>query len=289
MGNERSSDMGLKKNELHHYTEANRRAWDQSAPVHRSRERFRELLDGFSQPGYSCLKQVEVERLLAIGVEQKDVAQVCCNNGRELLSIKNLGAGRCVGFDQAPGFIAQARELATAGELSCEFVKTNAYEISHEFDQAFDLVVITIGVFGWMPDLLGFFDVLTRLIRPGGHLFIHEQHPITNMLETRATDPFALAYSYFKPDPFVEEDVIVYDSQTAGQGETHYWFVHTLGDLLTACLEHELELVHFAESPENISSEEFDIYAGQEAQLPLSYTLTAKRSPSAMTSHGPHR
>lgn len=265
------------KHELRHYTDANRRAWDQSAPVHRSRERFQELLEGFGRPGYSCLKRVEAERLHALGVQGKDVAQVGCNNGRELLSIKNLGAARCVGFDQSEGFIAQARELAAAGAIDCEFEATNAYEISHAFDGAFDLVVITIGVFGWMPDLSGFFDVLQRLLRPGGHLFVHEQHPITNMLEPGDTDPFALVHSYFKSEPFAEEEVIVYENEGAGQGETHYWFVHTLGDLVTACLEHDLALIHFAESPENISSEEFEIYAGRDAQLPLSYTLTARR------------
>lgn len=268
---------------LHQYTDANRRAWEQAAAVHHTRERFQELLDGFARPGYSCLKRVETDRLQALGVAGRDVAQICCNNGREVLSIKNLGAARCVGFDQAPGFVAQARELAAAGNIACEFVETNAYEIAHEFDEAFDIVVITIGVFGWMPDLSGFFDVIKRLLRSGGHLFVHEQHPITNMIEPGNPDPFALVHSYFKPEPFVEEDVIVYENEDAGKGETHYWFVHTLGDLLTACLEHDLTLVHFAESPENISSEEFEIYAGREAQLPLSYTLTARLNSGTVT------
>lgn len=259
-------------------TEANRRAWNQAAPVHRGRARFQELLDGFSRPGYSCLRDVEVERLEALGVSGKDVAQICCNNGRELLSIKNLGAGRCVGFDQADGFIAQARELAESGKLDCEFVQTNAYDIPHEFDASFDVVVITIGVFGWMPDLSAFFDVIFRLLRPHGLLLVHEQHPITNMLEPGDSDPFSLAHSYFRTEPFVDEEVIVYEKEDAGRGEPSYWFVHTLADLITACLEHDMTLTHFAESPINISSEEFEIYAGREAQLPLSYMLTARRA-----------
>lgn len=259
------------------YTAANRRAWNESAPVHHSRPRFRELLDGFGEPGYSCLDSVETERLQTIGVAGKDVAQICCNNGRELLSIVNMGAARCVGFDQSSGFLSQAAELAAAGSLECRFVETDIYQISAEFDAAFDVVVITIGVFGWMPDLGGFFDVVNRLLRRGGHLFVHEQHPITNMFEPGDADPYQLAHSYFRSEPFEENQIIVYEKEQAGEGETYYWFVHTLADLITACLDRNLALVHFAESPTNISSEDFEVYADQDAQLPLSYTLTARK------------
>lgn len=228
--------------DIRNYTEANRRVWNESAPVHREGARFQGLLDGFRDPGFSCLKSTETERLTAIGVAGKRVAQICCNNGRELLSIKNMGAADCVGFDQSSGFLAQARELAAVGRLECRFVETSVYDITHEFDAAFDVVVITIGVFGWMPDLGGFFDVVNRLLRPGGHLFVHEQHPITNMFEPGNPDPFALAESYFKAEPFADNGIIVYEKDQAAEGGTSYWFVHTLGDLITACLDRDLAL-----------------------------------------------
>lgn len=259
------------------YTSANRRAWDQAAPHHRSIASYRRLLDGFATPGFSCLDREETERLRAIGVEGKAVAQICCNNGRELLSIKNLGAARCVGFDQSAAFLAQAAELAAAGRIDCRFVETDVYDIPAEFDDAFDLVVITIGVFGWMPDLGRFFDVVARLLRSGGHLFVHEQHPINNMLEPGGPDPQRLVNSYFRAEPFVENEIIVYEGEAHERGEAHYWFVHTLGDVISACLERGLSLVQFAESPLNISSEVYDVYQDREAQLPLSYSLTARK------------
>ncbi len=264
--------------EIRNYTEANRRVWNQSAPVHREAARFRALLEGFRTSGFSCLDSTGTDRLTEIGVAGKRVAQICCNNGREILSIENMGAASCVGFDQSSGFLAQARELAAAGGLKTQFVETSIYDISHDFDAAFDVVVITIGVFGWMPDLGGFFDVVKRLLRPGGHLFVHEQHPITNMFEPGNPDPFALAESYFKAEPFVENSLIAYEKHQDAVGETSYWFVHTLADLITACLDRDLTLVHFAESPANISSEHFEVYANQAAQLPLSYTLTARKA-----------
>ena len=73
----------------------------------------------------------------------KDVVHLCCNNGRELLSIKKMGAANCVGFDISCEFIDQARRLAVFGSVSCQFIESDVYEISHEFDRQFDVCVLT--------------------------------------------------------------------------------------------------------------------------------------------------
>jgi hypothetical protein len=139
------------------------------------------------------------------------------------------------------------------------------------------MVLITIGVFGWMPDLRAFFDVVARLLRPGGALLVYEQHPIMNMFEPGDADPMTPVHSYFKAEPFEDQGAIVYDGAQGLPGATQYWFVHTLGDLMSAGLEHGLALEHFREYPHNISSAEFDVYNGQEAQLPASYVLVARK------------
>ena len=72
------------------FTSANRQAWEEVAPIHRGHNQAR-LIKAFSQPGFSCLDEVETAQLEALGVAGKDVAQVCCNNGRELLSVKKIG------------------------------------------------------------------------------------------------------------------------------------------------------------------------------------------------------
>jgi SAM-dependent methyltransferase len=259
------------------YTAANRAAWDASAPHHEAGADFKALLEAFRAPGFSCLDAVLSERLEALGVAGKDVAQICCNNGREILSVKNLGAARCVGFDQSATFLDQARRLAAVGNLDCAFVAGDAYAIPARYDGAFDIVLITIGVFGWMPDLGAFFDVIARLLKPGGALLVYEQHPIMNMFEPGAADPMTPVNSYFKAEPFEDTGAILYDGTPDVPGETQYWFVHTLGDILTACLERGLAVEHVREYPHNISSAEFEIYDGQEAQLPQCYTLVARK------------
>ena len=259
------------------YTAANRLAWDASARYHEEGAEFAGLLAGFARPGFSCLDAVLTERLRALGVAGLDVAQLCCNNGREILSVKNLGAARAVGFDQSGAFLGQARRLAAAGNIACDFVEGDVYAVPADYDGAFDIVLITIGVFGWMPELGAYFDVIARLLRPGGALLVYEQHPIMNMFEPGAADPMTPVHSYFKAEPFEDVGALVYDGTQGLPGEPQYWFVHTLGDLLSECLERGLALEHFREYPHNISSAEFDVYNGQEAQLPASYVMVARK------------
>lgn len=256
---------------------ANRSAWNASARHHLTSERYRRLLSGFARPGFSCLDDLLTEQLQALKVAGKNVAQLCCNNGCEILSIKNLGAKMAVGFDQAGAFLEHAEAFRSAGDIDCRFVETDVYEIDATFDVAFDIVLVTIGVLGWMPDLPRFVGVAKRLLRKGGTLCIHEQHPIMNMMEPFEPnpDPARLTHSYFKPEPFEEEGPIVYDGRTVPGSEKHYWFVHTLSDVFSACLDHGLRIERFKEYPHNISSADFAIYNDQEAQLPQCYMLVA--------------
>jgi ubiquinone/menaquinone biosynthesis C-methylase UbiE len=261
------------------YVAANRAAWDSSAGIHRESPGFEALRRGFAERGYSCLDRIITDELLELGVAGKNVAQLCCNNGRELLSVRNLGAALCVGFDQSRPFLEQARELAEAGRIDCRFVETDVYRIPAEFDGGFDIVLITIGVFGWMPDLDGFLAVTARLLRPGGALLVYEQHPVINMFEPWSpADPLKPVESYFRAEPFEEQGPILYDTTDRPGGETRYWFVHTLSDVITACLNQGLRIDRFREFPHNISSVEFDIYDDQPAQLPQSYILVARKA-----------
>lgn len=260
-------------------TAANRAAWDASATYHRDGPQWQGLLEGFRQPGFSVLDEVERAVLGRIGVAGKAVAQLACNNGRELLSVKNLGAGRCVGFDQSGEFLAQAAELAVAGGIEAEFIRTDVYAIDAGYDGSFDLMLVTIGALGWMPDLPAFFGVVARLLRPGGHLFVHEQHPIVDIFDPHGADPFAPVQPYFADAPYVSQDPIVYHGQATQPIGASYWYTHTLSAIFRACLGNGLQIRDFEEFPWNLSAVDWDKYEGHPARLPLSYALICERAP----------
>ncbi|MGH6948998.1 MAG: class I SAM-dependent methyltransferase [Kiloniellales bacterium] len=255
------------------YVAANREGWEEAAPIHRKQNQER-LLASFRVPGYSCLDETETAVLWRIGLAGKDVAQLCCNNGREILSVKNLGARRCVGFEQAPGFIEQARELAAAGNIDCEFLQGDVHAIPRDYDGAFDLVTLTVGVLGWMPDLDAFLAVVARLLRPGGRIFVYECHPILDMLEPGKADaPVAWNHSYFKRDPYVDNDGLDYYGGGGYEAKSLYWFHHKLSDVMMACARNGLDrLERFEELPDHINNSFWNVEK-QGPRLPMSYTL----------------
>ncbi|MEM7238839.1 MAG: class I SAM-dependent methyltransferase [Pseudomonadota bacterium] len=258
-------------------TTANLAAWDEAAPIH-AKHNHAALLEDFGTPGFSVLDELETGILTSLGVAGKDVAQICCNNGRELVSVKTLGAARCVGFDGAPGFIVQARELAESASLEVEFVCTDIYEIGPEYAASFDLVTITIGVLSWMPDLDGFFRVVANLIRPGGALFIYEQHPMTEMLNAGSEDdPVEFEVSYFSKEPYIETDGLDYYGFTSYDAKPATSFLHPLGEVIMAGVNSAMTLEHIREYPDHISNTWYNVEAAN-LGVPMSYTLVLRKN-----------
>ena len=259
------------------YIEANRQSWDEAAPVH-AEQKLADLLANFAKPGYSCLDEIETPILDKIGVTGKAVAQLCCNNGRELLSLKNLGAGRCVGFDISDAFLDQGRQMAAAGNIACEFVQGSVYDIPGSYDAQFDLVTVTIGALGWLPDIDGFFAVVARLLKPGGHIFIYETHPVLVLFEPgEENNPLEVRYSYFMTEPFRDDNGLDYYGGKRRASKPNYWFHHKLSDIIGACIDHRLGIEHFREYDFDISG----VYAAldkQEKKPPMSYTLVARKA-----------
>ena len=255
------------------FTDANRKAWDEAAPMHATSNQSR-LLEAFSKPGFNTLEDHCLERLNEIGFQGKSVAQLCCNNGRELLSLKNLGAGHCVGFDASAAFIDHAEELAkVSGHTDMEFLATDIYDIPAHMTGPYDIVMTTIGVMGWMPNLAEFFDVINRLTRPGGHVFIEESHPVLMMYEPgEGSDPSYLKYSYFKEEPWVDTDGLDYYEGKKYDSNPCYSFQHTLADTMMAALNVGFALEHFAEFGYNIANFCADLEHA-EARPPMGMTM----------------
>jgi len=79
------------KNDIKFFTSQNREAWNEVMPKHQvaAKERLDQL---FSSPGYVCIDDENFLQVLKrINVKGKDIIHLCCNNGIELLSIKNMG------------------------------------------------------------------------------------------------------------------------------------------------------------------------------------------------------
>jgi len=258
-------------------TQANKLAWDASAAHHLAGAYWAELQADVVKPGFSCLDDTITSALQSLDIKGKSLVQVCCNNGRETLSLAALGAQKCLGIDQSEAFIAQANSLAALAGSDCSFVCSDIYQLPDTIRRDFDAALITIGVLNWMPDLPRFFDQVAGLLKPGGALVIYETHPFLEMVEPRSDDPFRLVHSYFKETPFVDTDPIVYDGNYQGEVSPSYWFLHNIGEVLNATLKAGFAIKGFTEFPHSNREVDYDQYEDQVAQMPLSYLLMARK------------
>lgn len=257
---------------------SNREAWNDSARHHRDNPEWPILLKAVEHSDFNCIDDTLRNLLEQVGVADKDLVQVGCNNGRESLSLFALGARSVVGIDQSAAFLEQARELAARSPHAAQFIEADIHHLPSELHNRFDVALITIGVLGWMPDIGEFFRHVANVLKPGGALVIYETHPFLEMFDPEASDPYSLHTAYFRREPFVQTQPIVYQGKVEQQSAPSYWFVHTLGDIFTGALDAGLAVNHFKEYPHSNREELYDRYERQQAQLPLCFTWVAVKS-----------
>jgi len=258
------------------YIQANLTAWDEVAPIH-ARHNQTELLKRVCQPEFSVLDETATAHLKRLGTNGKRVAQVCCNNGVELLSCKALGAAGCVGFDGAQGFVDQGKELAAAAGTDVEFVHCEAHEIPSEYHSCFDIVMITIGVLSWMPDLDRFFSEIKKLLAPDGTIFVYEHHSILVMFEPgKANDPINWELSYFREEAYIDESGLDYYGGESYEATPNASFSHKMSDIVMGGINSDLTLEYFEELPKHISNTWWNVeHSG--VGLPMSFVMVFRK------------
>jgi len=238
------------------YTDANRLAWDEVAARHAAHNNAA-LFEAVKDPNFVSFDGDMLQTLQRVGVAGKHIIQLGCNNGRETLSLRNLGAAHCVGVDAAAEFLAHGHEmLQLAGaQDEVEFFEADLYELPEEFSGVFDMVLMTIGVISWMPELKPFFEVVRRLLKPGGQLVMQEMHPVLFMYEEDAVSGVsAVRYSYFNAEVWEETSGLDYYRHETYQSAPNYSFMHRLDEILMAGIESHLNLEYFAELDYDISN-----------------------------------
>ncbi len=259
---------------MDNYAEINRDMWNTTADVH-AKVSLPKLLESVISPDFTTFDDIEKEIFSRLSLKDKNVAQLSCNNGRELISCKKAGAARCVGFDIADKFIEQGKLLAQTGNVEVEFVQTNIYEISHDYDNSFDIIYVTIGALGWLQDLDAYFKIVNRLLKPNGHFFIYEMHPVLDMFD--AESGLKVKHSYFRTEPYVVEESPDYLDPSVNVAVPSYWFHYKISDLITHCLDNGLSIKHFKEYDHDIS-EVYKAFEKLETRPPMCYTLVAQRT-----------
>jgi ubiquinone/menaquinone biosynthesis C-methylase UbiE len=223
------------------YIKTNKEAWE---------EAFENRQPSWGEDNYKILMNEKLPFLNAdvvseiekIDFKGKTIAQFCCNNGRELLSMMQLNASYGVGFDIAENILEQAKETARRANITnCDFVATNIYDIDENYYNKFDFIFFTIGAITWFKDLSLLFEKVSKCLKSNGLLLINDFHPFMNMLPLPNEDGFdgekldKIVYSYFRKEPWIENSGMGYMS-TQYESKTFTSFSHTLSDIINSII-----------------------------------------------------
>lgn len=223
---------------MERYIEGNKAAWEE-AFENRDPSWGADITERIQNEEYPFFNEETKAVLKKLETEGKTVAQFCCNNGRELLSlVKSSKAYMGIGFDIAENQVAFANEKANELQLPCKFIATDIYKIGDEYRASFDAVIITIGALCWFKDLKRFFAVVAKCMKPGAVIVINEQHPCTSMLAAEGEESFSqdhpmeCKYSYFEHE-WIGNEGMYYMTQKIYRSKTFTDYTHPLSEIVT--------------------------------------------------------
>lgn len=261
------------------YIEGNKAAWEEAFEHKRPGwgEENHIRLQNEKLPFFYEDASAELRRMDFAG---KSIAQFCCNNGRELLSLMQLGAQTGIGFDIAENIIKQAQDTAQKANIpNCTFVACNILDIPAQYVNCFDFILITIGALGWFRDLTLFFKKVSECLKPGGTVFIHDFHPLMNLLPMPGEPEFdehdlrKIVYPYFRSEPWLGNKGMSYMTKPY-ESKTFTSFSYTFSSLVNAMSDVGILMVKLKEFDYDIGLS--DVYDAKD--LPLSYLLIARKT-----------
>ena len=258
----------------------NKEAWNEAHEYHQKGRKV-ELEKAVKDPQFNILTKVDIEGFTKIGFKGKEIVHVACNNGIELISLMKLGAKRGIGYDISEKFIKEANQYAEYAQVDCMFFQADAYDLNPQKHGIFDILYISVGALGWMPDLALFFQKCASLIKPGGHILIIDSHPFTNMIGFEGEEgynanfPMNPVYSYFKDDPWVETDGIDYIGGIKYESKPMASFPFKLSDIINNFINAGLEIIELQEYDTDIAT----VYGHVKdfKKIPLCFSLIGRR------------
>lgn len=223
--------------------EANRANWDSRVPIH-AQSRFYNV-DGWLKSGLGPPDR----EVAALGdVRGKTLVHLQCHFGMDTLRWARAGA-RVTGLDFSPVAIDEAASLAQRAGLSdlSTFICANVYDADHALSgQRFDIVYVSLGSLGWLPNIDAWGAVVAKLLTPGGRLYLHDVHPLSSCLDDGGDK---ITFDYFADSnaPLVFDDASTYTDGDGVSATRTYEWNHSIGETMTALTSRGLILDLLAE------------------------------------------
>ncbi|WP_328996668.1 class I SAM-dependent methyltransferase [Kribbella sp. NBC_01245] len=224
---------------------ANEANWDARAPIHASSEFY-------AQPARYWFADYEWDELGDL--TGRDVLHLQCHLGTETIAFAAAGARSVVGLDLSSRSVEEARRIAAKADADVSYMHADVYDAVDALEgRQFDVVYTGKGALCYLPDLPAWVDVVRRLLKPGGSLYIVEFHPLLNALGPTPppdkSQDLLLRNDYLEGrGPITRESNRTYTGhEVPGKTESYEW-MHGLGEVVTALVAGGLRIKSLRES-----------------------------------------
>lgn len=266
------------------YQEINQANWDERVPVHLVSDYYKVERFLAESDFISDVVRFDLPRLGDISGLRGVHLQ--CHIGTDTISLARLGASM-TGIDFSEKAVEAARKLASETRADATFVQSDMYLAAEVLGAAgFDLVYTGVGSLTWLPDIRRWGGVVAALLRPGGRLFMREDHPV--LLSAKIRDGLlTLQRPYFEhSEPNVAYSGATYVGTNATlEHAVTKWWNHGIGEIITSLLDSGMRLTGFTEhdsipwsalsgATEYIGDGEYRLI-DEPRRLPHTYTLQA--------------
>src|SRR5690349_4967228 len=190
-------------------------------------------------------------------------------NGQDDIALVQAGARKVIGVDYSEIAVQAAQSRADDLGAACRYLVSTVPGVPLS-DGCADLVYTGKGALIWMPDIDAWAAEMARLLRPGGHLFLYEGHPATELWTWDVDEPRIRADRSYFGRSFVCDDA----SFPANGAVMWQW---TLGRIVTAVVGAGLEIRHLEEYAEPFWRMGGVDAAAFRGRLPNAFALLAGR------------
>jgi SAM-dependent methyltransferase len=237
--------------------EANRQRWDLAADRYRT---FREagwrrcLTDpslGFERGSLALLQQYVGD------LSGKSACVLGSGDNYAAFALAGLGAD-VTSVDISQGQLDVAAERAAQLGIDIHFVRGDVTDLPTLADEPFHFVCSTNGVMIWITDPKAYYSEACRILKPGGIFLSYDIHPFQRPWND-APEPLKMVKPYFDSGSKewlyspksgktrLASDVPLEEREGKISAFKCNW---TIGELLMALLDANLELLHILEEPD---------------------------------------
>jgi ubiquinone/menaquinone biosynthesis C-methylase UbiE len=267
----------MQPEQLNEFFEANRDGWNKRTAIHKS-SGFYDVAS--FKAGRTSLNNIELEELG--DVKGKSLLHLQCHFGMDTLSWAREGA-IVTGIDLSDEAIDYAKQLSVETNIPAKFISCNIYDLKDHLDEKFDVVFTSYGVIGWLPDLDKWASLISYFLKPAGIFYIIEFHPVVWMMDENFEQ---VRYPYHNVETITQHSRGTYADPSADIHYTEHTWNHSLSEVITSLLNHQMQLEHFKEYPFssyncfNNMVQEQDGYwrvKGLENKIPMMFSVKASR------------